>query len=380
MTEKLYYIDSHMSEFTARVLSCEAKGDGFIVTLDRTAFFPEGGGQLADTGYIGAVRVTDVHEKGEEIYHYTANALNVGEEYPCRIDFEQRYRRMQNHSGEHIVSGLIFKRFGFSNVGFHMGQDCMTIDLSGEMTWDELMEIEQSANEVVRANVPIRTWFPGREELAALEYRSKIEIEGAVRIVEVTGVDRCACCAPHVSNTGEVGFIKMLDMMRHRGGVRVSLVCGMDALDMMNIYQRNVTAVSNLLSAKRENAAAYTERILEEQQKLKERISTLSLRCAELMAAQYEPTEGNILVFDDTLDEISLRELSNLLADKCGGMAAVFRGTDGAYKYIVCSRHLDLRKLTRDINSAINGRGGGKSEMIQGSSAGNREEIEKYFK
>lgn len=379
MTEKLYYADSHMSEFTARVLSCEQKGEGYAVTLDRTAFFPEGGGQLADTGFIGDVRVSDVHEKGEEIYHYTASALTVGEEYPCRIDWEQRYRRMQNHSGEHIVSGLIFKRFGYSNVGFHMGEDCMTIDLSGEMTWDELMETEKSANEVVRANVPIKTRFPEREELSKLEYRSKIEIEGAVRIVEVTGVDRCACCAPHVSYTGEVGFIKILDMMRHRGGVRVSLVCGMDALDMMNVYQRNVTGISNLLSAKRENTAAYTERILEEQQKLKERISVLSMRCAELMAAQFEPTDGNICVFDDTLDEISLRELCNKLADRCGGMAAVFRGEDGAYKYIICSRHLDLRKLSRDINAAISGRGGGRGEMIQGSAAGRREDIEKFF-
>lgn len=379
MTEKLYYSDSHMSEFTARVVSVEAAGEKWKTVLDRTAFFPEGGGQAADTGFIGNVRVLDVQEENGEIYHYTDTAPTVGEEYECRIDWEQRYRRMQNHSGEHIVSGLIYKKHGFSNVGFHMGEDCMTIDLSGELTWDELMEIERLANECVRANVPIKAWFPDSETLSKLDYRSKIEILGDVRIVEVTGVDMCACCAPHVSNTGEVGLVKLLDAMRHRGGVRVTLACGMDALDMMNVYQRNITAISGALSAKRENAAAYVEKSLSDTQKLKEKLSKLSLRCAELTAAQYPACNGNICVFDDALDDVSLRELANLLADKCGGMAAVFSGEDGTYKYIICSRHVDLRKISRDINSAISGRGGGKSEMIQGSAAGSREDIEKYF-
>ena len=193
MTEKLYYADSHLSVFTAQVLACEQTKKGFAVTLDRTAFFPEGGGQSADTGTLGSARVLDAQERGGEVVHFCDAPLPVGEDVEGRLDFEQRLRRMQNHSGEHIVSGLVHGRFGFDNVGFHMGADCMTIDFSGELSPDELMEIEIKANETVRADLPIRAWVPGEAELAALDYRSKKELSGQVRIVEIPGIDRCAC-------------------------------------------------------------------------------------------------------------------------------------------------------------------------------------------
>lgn len=243
-TEKLYYIDSHMFAFEAKVLDCRREKSGWAVTLDRTAFFPEGGGQLADTGYIGSVRVTDVQERGGEILHYTDAPLEPGLAVSCRLDDEQRLRRMQNHSGEHIVSGLIHGGYGYDNVGFHMGAECMTIDFSGELDWEQLMDIEQRANETVRADIPVHVWFPDTEELAQLEYRSKLELTENVRIVEIGDVDRCACCAPHVSRTGEVGVIKILDCQRHRGGVRVSVVCGMDAVEDYRAVQTGVTAVS----------------------------------------------------------------------------------------------------------------------------------------
>ena len=258
MTEKLYYIDSHMHRFTAVCTACRDTGGRYAVTLDRTAFFPEGGGQLADTGSIGQVRVLDVHERGGEVWHYTAAPLEPGREYECALDYEQRLRRMQNHSGEHVVSGHIHALYGADNVGFHMGTEFMTIDLSRELTWDELMEVEHRANETVRADLPVKTWFPAPAELAALEYRSKLDLTENVRIVEIPGVDRCACCAPHVAHTGEIGFIKLLDCVRHRGGVRVSLVCGMDALDAVRVMQKNVTDVSRLTSARREDPAFST--------------------------------------------------------------------------------------------------------------------------
>lgn len=378
MTEKLYYADSHLWEFTATVLGCREIKAGFGVILDRTAFFPEGGGQLADTGMIGGVFVKDVHEKDGEILHYTDSPLEAGQTFSCRIDREQRLRRMQNHSGEHIVSGLVNKKYGFDNVGFHMGSECMTIDFSGELSWEELMEIEYEANQIVRRNVPIRTWFPDEAELKTLEYRSKLELTENVRIVEIEGVDRCACCAPHVSLTGEVGVIKILDCMRHRGGVRVSLVCGMDALDDYRKRQESVTAVSQALSAKRGEIAAAVQRVLNEQQQLKEKNAALSMAYIQLIADGRSETDGNICLFESGLDELAQRELVNRLMEKCGGMAAVFCGDDEkGWRYVIGSLHEDLRCGTKEINAAISGRGGGTARMIQGQSAGSREEIQK---
>ena len=381
MTEKLYYADSHLSVFTAKVLACEQTKKGFAVTLDRTAFFPEGGGQSADTGTLGGVRVLDAHERGGEVVHLCGAPLTVGENVEGRLDFEQRLRRMQNHSGEHIVSGLVHGRFGFDNVGFHMGADCMTIDFSGELSRDELKEIELKANETVRADLPIRAWFPGEAELAALDYRSKKELSGEVRVVEIPGVDRCACCAPHVSRTGEIGVVKILDSQRHRGGVRLSVVCGMDAVELFRAQQESVTEVSQLLSAKRGEIAGAVRRVLTEQQRMKERCDALSAALIARLAGEYAPTEGNLVLFDGLLDEIAQRELVNLLAEKCGGFAAVFCGSDAeGWRYIIGSRTRDLRAAARQINAAIDGRGGGRPEMITGRAAASRSEIESGLK
>ena len=339
MTEKLYYTDSHIHEFSARVLSCEKGKKGFTVTLDKTAFFPEGGGQPADTGFIGPAAVRDVQERNGEILHYTDQPLTPGEEYACALDWEQRLCRMQNHSGEHIVSGITHKLYGFDNVGFHMGAECMTIDFSGELSWEQLTEIETLANRAVREDLPVGASFPPPEALSALEYRSKLELTQDVRIVEIPGVDRCACCAPHVKRTGEIGLIKLLSAERHRGGVRIELVCGMDALRACRCMQENVTAISGLLSAKRENTAAAVERVLAEQTRLKERVAELSMALAQLKAESIGYTEGNLCVFDSVLDEVALRELVNLLTDKCGGMAGAFSGSDETgYMYIIGSK------------------------------------------
>ena len=380
MTEKLYYEDSHLAAFDALVTGCEAGKKGFLVTLDRTTFFPEGGGQPADTGWIGQARVTDVHERDGRILHDTDRPLPVGERLACRLDFEQRWRRMQNHSGEHIFSGLTHSRHGLENVGFHMGADCMTIDFDGELSWEQLTEIETEANRVVRADLPIRTWFPQPEELQSLSYRSKLELTENVRLVQIPGVDLCACCAPHVSRTGEVGLVKLLTAERHRGGVRITLVCGMDALEDYRRRQESVTAISNLLSAKRDQVVPAVERLLEQQSAQKERLALLGTELARRKAEQFPETEGNLCVFDSVLDEISLRELVNLLADKCTGMAGAFSGSDETgYRYIIGSRHVDLRANSRHINAAIGGRGGGSPEMIQGRAAGDQAQILRFF-
>ena len=375
-TEKLYYIDSHLFDFAATVLDCRETEKGWAMILDKTAFFPEGGGQPADTGFIGTVPVTDVQERAGDILHFCGEVLPVGAHLPCRVEREQRLVRMQNHSGEHIVSGLAHRLFGCENVGFHMGEDCMTIDFDREISWQQLMEIETLANQAVRENLPVLCSFPEGEELQAMEYRSKLELTENVRIVEIPGIDRCACCAPHVTRSGEIGLIKILDAERHRGGVRLSLCCGMLALKDYRVKQENIAAISQALSAKRHETAGAVSRLLAEQQKGKERIAALSMELARLKAESCPATEGNLCVFDNVLDEVALRELVNLLMEKCGGIAAAFSGNDElGYRYIMGSRQVDLRQRAREINSLIDGRGGGKPQMIQGSAAAVAERI-----
>ena len=379
-TEKLYDQDSHLFAFRARVIACEAQKKGFLLELDRTAFFPEGGGQSADTGRAGEARVSDVHEKGGRILHTVDRYLEPGTELLCELDAEQRLRRMQNHSGEHILSGLTHRLTGYDNVGFHMGADCMTIDFGGELDEAMLRQLETLANEAIRADLPIRTWYPEAEELAALDYRSKKELTGAVRLVEIKGIDLCACCAPHVKSTGEVGIVKILSAERHRGGMRLTVICGMDALEDYRRRLEAAGAVSRQLSVPREKIAAGVERVLTEQAKLKERTAALETALAERMAADFPETEGNLCVFDSLLGEVALRELVNRLADKCGGFAAAFSGSDAeGYRYIIGSRHVDLRALSRAINAAIQGRGGGTGEMIQGRAQATEAEIREYF-
>lgn len=326
MTERLYYTDSKRKRFTAEVTSCEARKDGYAVTLDRTAFFPEGGGQAGDSGFIGQVRVLDTQEKDGEVLHYVNQPLAVGAEYDCAIDWEIRFRRMQNHSGEHIVSGLVHKKYGYNNIGFHMGSDFVTIDFDGELTWEQLTELEREANLAVAADHKISASFPPEEVLEKLQYRSKLELTENVRIVEIEGVDICACCAPHLSSTAEVGMIKILESERRRRGgegVRISMLCGLDAYENAVVTQNNNTEISILLSAKRHETAAAVRRLMTERDKLKARVSELSRELAASRAAAIAPTEGNICIFDSTLDEPALRTLINEAVKKCGGVAAV---------------------------------------------------------
>ena len=379
MTEKLYYIDSHLREFEAKVLSCEAGDNCFELILDKTAFFPEGGGQLADTGKIGEARVLDVQEKDDRIIHYVNQNAEPGTVCKCTLDWEQRFRRMQNHSGEHIVSGLVHKKYGFSNIGFHMGHDAITIDFDGELSREQLSEIEKEANRAVAANYRVITSFPSSDELKSLEYRSKLELTENVRIVTIENVDVCACCAPHVSRTAEIGLIKILGVERRRRGgegVRVTLLCGLDAYDDYVVKQANASEISVMLSAKPNETAEAVRRVMSEQEKLKLRISSLSRELAKFRAEAIEETEGNVCVFDDVLDESALREIVNEAVKKCGGIAAVFSGNDETgYRYIMGSKTVDLRAAAGEINKALCGRGGGKTEMIQGSCSADKETI-----
>ena len=378
-TEKIYEVQGDAYLFDACVTSCTKVEDGFEVTLDKTIFFPGGGGQQADVGDIDGISVIKLAEVGDEIVHTLTSPLEVGQTVKCRLDADLRLRRMQNHGGEHIVSGIVNRKYGFNNVGFHMGEDDITIDFDGVLDRRQLQEIEALANRAIVEDRPISVSFPAPDQLAALEYRSKKELSGRVRIVEIEGFDRCACCAPHLPRTGMVGLIKILDFIHYKGGIRVHLLCGFDALED---YHRRYTAtaeISALLSAPQNQVAAAVTRLHEEIGQLRGEIGELRRKLLTLRADAVAATEGNICIFEDA-DANGMRHLANICVEKCGGVCAVFTGDDqNGYKYIIASRTKNLRDLIPTINQALSARGGGSPQMIQGSCTATRERIEEFF-
>ena len=379
MTEKLYYSDGHLSRFTARVTSCEKEDGAWAVKLDRSAFFPGGGGQEADEGVLSDMKLLGLREEGEDIVHLTPAPLEPGALVEGRIDWPLRFSRMQGHSGEHILSGTVHRLFGYDNVGFHMGEEAITIDFSGELSREDLSRAELEANRAIWRDVPVRTLLPTPGERAAMDYRSKKELTGQVRIVEIEGVDLCACCAPHVSHSGEVGLLKIIDSMRHRGGTRLTLLCGEAALLDYEALHENNAAVSAALSAKRLETGGAIARVMAEQEERRAELTKLKRELLQLKAAALRPTEGSICIFESDIDMITLRELVNAGSELAGKVCAGFAGTDGDYKYIIGSRSVPLRARAKEINAAIDGRGGGSDAMIQGTSRARREDIERYF-
>ena len=377
-TEKLYYADPFLTDFTATVLDCQPDKNGYLVTLDRTAFYPEGGGQPADHGVLDGVAVTDVHEKNGVILHNVDRAVGIGKTVTGTIDWGRRFDHMQQHSGEHICSGLICERFHCDNVGFHMGADIVTIDFNADISWEELLEIEAKANQYLYENHPIDIQFHRGAELDKIDYRSKKPLEGDVRIVTFPGADCCACCGTHVMRSGQVGIVKFLSVQKFREGVRIELLCGGRAYRYLAACWAQDVAVAQALSVKPTAAAAAVERVLGE-------LSALKLRCAKLeesvfagVAAQHA-RRGDVLLFEDEMSGDSVRRLCDAVAETCGGRCAVFAGAGSAWKYAIGQRGGDLRGLTKELNAALSGRGGGKPEFVQGSVGAEREAIEAFF-
>lgn len=379
MTQRIFDFDSHAAAFDATVLSCTPDGDRFAVVLDQTAFFPLGGGQQPDTGTLGDAKVLDVRESSRVITHYTDRALTVGTTVHGEINWPQRFRRMQNHSGEHIVSGLIHRLYGLENVGFHMGSEDITIDISGVLTRQQIDEVERLANEAVYRNVAITARYPDAEELASIDYRSKLELTENVRIVTVEGYDDCACCAPHVSRTGEIGVIKLLDFIHYKGGVRIHMLCGADAMDDYRTKFENIQAISNALSVKQADAAKAVDALNAQLGEAKRALGVMRRAYARAMAAQTEAENGMILYFSEDFDADAMREFANTAVEKCS-LCAVFSGSDqNGWNYIAASTTLDLRALSKSINAGISGRGGGSTQMIQGRASADEATIRDFF-
>lgn len=378
-TEKLFYQDAHQQTFQAQVVSCTPGKHGCDVVLDRTCFYPEGGGQPGDTGFLSGVRVTDTHERGDEIVHFCAQPFAVGQTVEGRIDYDRRFSFMQLHSGEHILSGVIHRRFGYENVGFHMGAEFVTIDFSGMLTPEDLTAVEAEANEWVWKNVPVEITYPDTEALRTIPYRSKKELTGQVRIVTISGADICACCGTHVSNTGEIGLIKIFSCVKFHDGVRLEILCGRRALQYLSAIAGQNRQVSGLLSAKPLETADAVERLLNAEAAQKQRAAALE----EQVFGQKARTlagAGNVLLFEAPMSPDSLRRLTDLIMTACGGRAAVFAGSDQeGYKYAVGEQSGDLRQLVKELNAQLRGRGGGKPFFAQGSVQAGRAEIEAFF-
>lgn len=378
MTEKLYDADSHMCEFTARVTDCKECDGGYAVILDRTAFFPEGGGQESDRGVIDGASVLDVQIKDGEIYHYTNAPLTVGETVECKLDRERRFRNMQNHSGEHIVSGIVHRLYGCNNVGFHLGAE-MTVDFDRELTRKQLDEAERLANRAVYENVRIKAYYPPEDELKKLDYRSKLELTENVRLVEIEGYDLCACCAPHVKRTGEIGIIKILDFFRNKGGVRVFIKCGSDALADYGVKYDNVLKISNLLSVKQQDTAAAADRLADENRFLKQELSALKKRLIAAKSDSFSPDGEITCIFEDGLDIKELQLFADALYKKCGGIRGVFSGCGNGYSFAICGGEL-LDVFFAGFKGKFSVKGGGRNGMVQGTVSASRQEIENYFK
>lgn len=388
MTEQLYYQDSYIKDFEAVVLSCIPNGNHFEAVLDRTAFFPEGGGQCADTGVLHIenrkIKVFDVQERNGEIIHFIDEEILPGQTVIGELEFQERFFKMQQHTGEHIISGIVHRRFGYENVGFHLGKEEVTMDYDGPLTPEELRSIEYEANQVVAENREIRAYFPGTEELEKIPYRSKKELQGKIRIVEIQDCDICACCAPHVQTTGNVGLIKITNAIRYKGGMRLWIACGMRALEDYNQKEASVVQISNMLSAKQQEVTDAVKRLTEEIQQLKEKAAKMQERLVmgyleSEKAVLKENPNANLLLFEKELDAMAMRNFVNAGMELTKGVCGAFVGDEKqGFRYVLGSSG-DIREIGKKLNAAFQGKGGGKPPMIQGSLVGEEEKIREFL-
>ncbi|MBQ9965929.1 MAG: hypothetical protein IJP22_04295 [Clostridia bacterium] len=379
MTIRIFETDSHIKEFSANVLECSEENGIYKIVLDKTAFFPEGGGQPSDTGKIGDAKIYDVQIINEKIIHFADKPLKVGEEYSCALDWDKRFRRMQNHSGEHILSGLIHKHFGLDNVGFHLGEEEVTMDVSGMLNREQLIFIERLANEAIIKNAKFSVKFPKACELKCLEYRSKLDLTENVRIVDIEGYDSCACCAPHVKSAGEIGIIKILDFYKMRDGLRLVIKCGFDALADFEERYQSTRGVSDLLSAKQGEIVESVKKTLETVSDLKYKNRELKKRYISLKANLQSYEKEKTATFEEELDMKEIQVFADSLHKRLQGIRAVFSAVDNGFNFAICGEEDKLNAFFTRFKEQLNVRGGGRNGMVSGSVGEPKEKIEKLF-
>ncbi len=376
-TVKLYETDAYISEFNATVLSCEKVGKFYETVLDKTAFFPEGGGQSADKGTIDNIEVVDVQIKDNVIVHMTKKPVEQ-REVSCKLDWNLRFRRMQNHSGEHLLSGIAHEMFGCTNVGFHMGNE-ITVDFDIELTPEQIDLIETKANEGIYKNAKIKVEFPSEDELQILDYRSKLELTEDVRIVTIEGFDVCACCAPHVATTGEIGIVKVLSSMRHRGGVRLQIICGYDAFEDYCIKTKNLYEIAVRLCAKHNHELEAFNKLCQENSELKQKNAVLSSELIYSKLSGANSINGITAYFEKSDDMQYVRNLALESAKAYSGISAVFSGHNNNMKFAVASNDTSVKSFGSLLREAFSAKGGGSDELIQGNINATQEEITDFL-
>jgi len=378
MTEKLFYQNPFLREFQAEVVDCQENKGLWEVVLNRTAFYPEGGGQPADHGTLNGVNVVDVREKDGVVFHSCDQIVDIETVVQGSINWDRRFDFMQQHSGEHIVSGILCRKFGCDNVGFHIGHELVTIDFNAELSTDDVCFVENAANQYVWEDHSIQIQFPSPDELETIDYRSKKALTGQVRIVSWPGADCCACCGTHVERSGQVGIIKLISCQKFRDGVRIEMAAGNRALRWINLVAGQNTKVSQLLSAKSGETAAAVERLQHDLYLLKGRVAELEEQDFLRLADQYAG-KGDVLLIQSAMSPDSLRKLCGAVKERCGGRCAVFAGDGQHFLYAVALDGGDLRGFVKDLNTALNGRGGGKPEFVQGSVQAGEMQIREFF-
>lgn len=388
MTQKLYELDAYQMQFEATVLSCEPCKSGYALVLDQTAFFPEGGGQPADEGWLWddplmpseeTVAVADVQINGDGIItHTVARSFEKGMTVYGKVNRPVRFFRMQNHTAEHLLSGLIHKTYGYDNVGFHLNDDYVTLDVSGPLSEGELWALEEAANMAVYANRAVVATYPTPDELVTLDYRSKLDLTEGVRLITIEGYDVCACCAPHVKTTGEIGLIKILDAIPYKGGTRITMLSGMPALKDYVALHGSQREIMRMLSAPRDKTVEFVGRLQESVTALRAENARLA---AELVNARLEivPLDGITCGFTSGASFDALRTC----AEEHGNpdcLTAMFSvEADGTASYFLRFENGDVRDTVKALNTAFAGKGGGKPQYAQGKITATKEEIAKFF-
>ncbi len=378
MQDTLFYQDAYQKEFDAVVLHCEKRKKGFTVVLSQTVFYPEGGGQPGDTGTLNGVRVWDTQEQTGQIVHFCEAPLPVGETVHGILDWERRFRHMQSHTGEHIFSGIAHARYGCNNVGFHMSADCVTIDLDQALTAEQVAEIERETNAAVFADVPTVVQYPDEETLQTLAYRSKKELTGTVRLVEAGGRDLCACCGLHVARSGEVGCVKVGTQTPHRGGIRMTLLIGWDALADYDTKHKQVTAIYQTLSAKPNEVVERVQQLAERNDAYKAQIVALQDEIFRLRAQQLPQGEKKLWQFAEDLTPVEIRRFADVLAEQTEWAAVFTETAENNWQYAICSHTFDVRPSCQALNAALQGHGGGKPALVQGAIRADRAQIEAF--
>ena len=382
MTEKLYYSDGYLYDFDAVITDITTFNNKPALVLDRTAFFPEGGGQPGDTGTIIDKIVADTQIDNGKIYHilHDASGLNVGQPVHGHVDPDVRFARMQAHTGEHIVSGIAHRLFGVNNVGFHMDGTVMTVDFDRYLTKEQLSQVERHANACVYQNVSVCAWYPDADVLETLDFRSKSDDLTDIRIVTIDGYDDCACCAVHVSKTGEIGLIKILTSVSHRGGVRITLVCGVTAYRDYRIKHEQTLHIADLLAAKHEEIGLAVEKQLQKEKDLRWQLQQRTESMIRYVRDNAVPTPGNGVFLFENLNPEELKTGAVLLKDVCGGLCVVISGDNcKGYYFALSSSSVNVKDFTKLIFSALNGSGGGRYEVMQGRFNASYDQIKSFF-